>query len=283
MRKHTFHHDGFTHTCRVYPWKNVDIRPMHFGARVPWKTFPDVEEELPGMPVLEFKVRCQRKHHKIIIWPNGKITLSAHSGRAGVQSAKVAEALGQNIRCFEVMNEWRRAIRGYADSRTALPKAMRPVLDECLDLKADRYHHKRRIHYSKRKLTLPLKERLAGMRVTIRQRLLKQMRREDAIEGLTHEYNDAFKSYLSSDYAPNLTLGVGSDVWCKRMILAGLCFSPLRFEGENYLPWKVPDRTVENGSGICMAIDAQYRVAWLVIERVSKRRWKVVEVYSRER
>ena len=121
------------------------------------------------------------------------------------------------------------------------------------------------------------------MKRTLRKRLLEQMRRADAVEGFTHEYEKAFTSYLSSDYPSMFTVGVGPNAWCKKMILAGLAFSPLRFEGENYLPWKVPDRTIENGSGICMAIDVQYRVAWLVIERVSKRRWKVVEVYSRER
>lgn len=53
-----------------------------------------------------FRVRCMGKLHKIIIWPDGAVTLTAHLGKVCKQRDEVYSWAGSSISCREVLDNW---------------------------------------------------------------------------------------------------------------------------------------------------------------------------------
>ena len=53
-----------------------------------------------------FRVRCMGKLHKIIIWPDGAVTLTAHLGKVCKQRDEVYSWAGKDISCRDFLEHW---------------------------------------------------------------------------------------------------------------------------------------------------------------------------------
>jgi hypothetical protein len=278
MKKHTFHYDGITRTCRVYPYGRNKLD--RFSTFIPANHFPDVEEAVPRMPVMAFKVRCQRRHHKIIIWPNGRITLAAHIGRSSMQAAKVAEVLGQKIRCFEVIRLWRKALAGYGDCKKDLPKPMQDLVDSCRIISGHRGRQQ------DRRSPLSTRDRAYQLRCRMRKNLLTELEEENPISSQHLRY--VLNGWNTSDgVKAQFNIKRSLEEWSKEMIPAGLAYHPLRFHEKDgrilrLIPFHVAPSTIALGTGpcLCWSEHAGAGVVWAWIERNGKRDWKVLSVDS---
>ena len=278
MKRHRFHHDGLSQEATIYPCRALARQGMaglYFETWVPFQSFPDCEEEIPGMPVMSFKVRCQRRHHKILIWPNGRITLTAHSGKRGKQAAKVAEMMGQDIRCFDILKHWRNCLRGYTSEKKHLPKDMHPVLERCEEL----YGHRRR---NKRDWQPHTRDQKCDEEPFIKRAdEIRKRRMTEAVEAWYSELqpltpSDTRGYRLFTHAAKWGTMGEIAErkVWSRTMFSSGIAQSVLLWQGDVVCPVSVPPSTIEDGAGPCLAWLPNGERRWVRIVR-SKIGWTV--------
>ena len=278
MKRHRFHHDGLSQEATIYPRLSLarqGLDGLYFETWVPRQSFPDCLEEIPGMPVMSFKVRCQRRHHKILIWPNGRITLTAHMGKQGKCAAKVAEMMGQDIRCFDILKHWRECLRGYNGERKYLPKNMHPVLDACGEVRGKR----RRLKLGYRPHT---RDQKCDEEPFIKR--ADEIRRRRMFEAVAAWYSgreplkttDTRGYRLFTHAAKWSTMGEIAErkTWSRTMFSSGIARSTLLWQGCVICPISVPPSTMEDGAGPCLAWLPDDTRRWVRIVR-SETGWTV--------
>jgi hypothetical protein len=280
MKRHRFHHDGLSQEATIYPreaLRNQGLAGGYFETWVPWQAFPDCPEEIPGMPVMSFKVRCQRRHHKILIWPNGRITLTAHLGKQGTQAAKVAEMMGQDIRCFEILKNWRSCISGYSSMRKHLPKDLHPVLDRCIEVRVTRRHGKRDWRPHTRDQKCEEETFLKRADRVRKQRML------GAVEAWYSERQplsttdaQGYRRFTNAAKWDSMGEIANRKTWSRTMFSSGIAQSTLLWEGFVICPVSVPPSTLEDGAGPCLAWLPNEERVWIRIVKIIDR-WAVDE------
>jgi len=274
-KNHIFHSEGFTRRVKVVPRVSLREKGAHwynFQTCLPTKVVDDLGGYGDRMPVVVCKVRCQRHKHKIIVWPNGRITLAAHSGKRAVQAAKVAEALGQTVRCFEVMKLWQHAIStpyDSADAKKQLPKELQALVKPIHKLVAGRGANHRNV-VQRSPLATQISSRRRGLIYALIQSSRNSWVQRRELESILVNSG----SYQQQDQIQS-SINVGD--WGKMMLKAGIAQSNLEFEGKKYFPISIPPNVSERGVGwcLCQGGDARY---WLWIERVAAKKWTVVRV-----
>lgn len=227
-----------------------------FQHRIPSEIFPDMEETVPGMPILEVKVRCCRKHHRLLLWPNGRLTMAAHQGKKAKQAMKVAQAMGQKYRCVEVLEAYARVCKGrdYGLDRKILPVPLLKAADAAYNMRSIRRSRRIRNDYD----TKSLSDRLH----TQREKLLAA-----ASQRVTQ--HDEFKRYRCR-LTGSHTIQQRGNVWFNRALLSGIIHSDLSRDGLRFYPTLIPDHVIRAGCGYVPARDQDLKEYWIFIERTAE-------------
>ena len=189
-----------------------------------------------------FTVRCQRRKHKIIIWPSGAVTLKAHSSRKAKTAALTCEALGQDVRCLHILRSWRNACSGNRSARIELPAALRTLSDEANKLRHARQWMQRGHRYqSEEEKAGHWKNQPRPDHPEVVDHFLRRSSefRKQVIENRFETlFRDHWETRESKDAAREIRHGftygnmirstIGKDVWSKEMIRSGLLMSDLR-------------------------------------------------------
>ena len=284
MKYHTFKYDGLEGRVRVLPRNAMverGIDNLYFSTHVPRNSFPDVHEEVPGLSVMSFKVRCQRRHHKILVWPNGRMTLTAHMGKQGKQAAKVAEMMGQCIRCFDVLTAWREALNHRVEC-SSLPKPLQPVLMSVFTVKNSR----RMREYQERKADAPVpfskrinSTRKSRLTACIDQWFESGVSRTPEIEARRTAFREVFL------YGSAITSNVSHESWSRLALCSGIAQSRLLLRNQVVLATVIPPDVPKNGRGwVLVRGDLGKRgftADWVYIEQTGSRlkssAWKIDE------
>ena len=272
-RHKTYYCEGFSHTVR-----KVSVAEKHaIRGRAYALSFQSAGRyigDVPEIPMV-IRVRCQRHKHKIILWPDGNLTLASHAGGTGMQAAKVAEMMGQTIRCFDVIKAWRECMAGEA-SRKHLPKELQPVSDVLVQLRKSRRAYCRRS--SDEPLRIPFSKRIREAKQGAVERAMGRMNEGTRGSIPWNNFSRAFRYYGKID--ANLP-GVddnrlANDEWLATMFPSGIGLSDLEISGKRFFPVSVPKKTIIDEEGWCLAHDEG--LVWLWIERVGPKEWKAIRV-----
>ncbi len=230
-----------------------------FQANIPHRLFPDVGEQVPGMPVAEWKVRCCRKHHRIILWPNGRLTLAAHQGKRAKQAMKVGQAMGQKYRCAEILKTYREVCSGKAwnnSYRSILPRGLADIAEAAARMSGPRY--KLQNH--------GVCERTMKARA--------QERRTKLIEGVISDvtgtpsiWNSPMQGKIGGGH---VRFHESEGPWFKRVFLSGMLQSSLSKHGKKFFPTMVPEHVIEVGYGYIGCLDEKGKPHWVMVDRVGE-------------
>ena len=252
-----------------------------FQTSVPYYAFPDKSLDFgkPGMPILQTSVRCCRKHHKIVVWPDGRITLTAHQGKRNQRAMKVARAMGQKYRCMDVLENYRLVCEGsYLADRKALPKELREIADKCYEI---RQRRSRVCQSSRFPRTYDLSERMESRRRAIIKEYKERMTDGDySMYSPLRNIEDGRCEHRSRHYNKR---------WFRKALLSGILGSTLVRDGISFFPTIIPDHVLEAGHGYIPANDSKGKPYWVLIERVEehnnlrkgkKPKWEVSSFYQ---
>lgn len=258
MNKFQFTHEpsGLSRTIRVLPRnqaKGFGLSHFHYQWAVPCDAFPDVEEEKPGMPVLEVKVRCCRKHHRILLWPDGRLTLADHQGKRAKKAMDVGRAMGMKYRCADVMNAYIDVCRGRWDAdKSVLPA---PLLKAAYKAKAFGDNRKQYRYSLERKCLVP------SLRSRAEERRLKVWRNsQEAVFGPGSQVTNRFFSRFVNSVQH-------CDDWFVRALSSGILASNLSIGGNDFFPNLIPPNVLVDGIGFLPATDQNGGKWWIEIHR----------------
>ncbi len=253
-----------------------------FQTSVPYYAFPDKSLDFgkPGMPILQTSVRCCRKHHKIVVWPDGRLTLTAHRGKRAQKAMKVARAMGQKYRCMDVLENYRLVCEGsYLADRKALPKELREIADQCYQIRERRNRVSQSSRFTR---TLTLSERMRDRRDSMTKAYIKTLTDQD------HSY--ACPLWNISTGRASQWQRHQNKLWFRKALLSGILGSKLSRDGINFFPTIIPDHVLDAGYGYIPANDSKGNPYWIMIERTGeqfgnshrgmKPKWEVSSFYQ---
>ena len=234
----------------------------NFQNRIPLELFPSKQSEvtqIPGMSVAQFKVRCCRKHHRIILWPNGRLTLAAHQGKRARQAMKVGRAMGHKYRCAEVLEAYRRVCTGscWGEHRKILPVELLKIAEAAYNMR----HSRIRNHSSN------LNDD------TMEQRA--QARKVKLIEAVVNEVTgqpNLWRSPMSGKVGGgHVRFHESERPWFKRVFLSGMLQSNLSMDGKKFFPTLVPEHVIRTGFGYVGGLDEKGNPYWVMLDRVGEK------------
>lgn len=95
----------------------------------------------PGGPIVA-KVRCCGELHEVWLSRGGQVQLRSHHGKRKKEAMFATDAIGYEVRCLEVLRQWKEAIEQPCDERQSLPKGFRMASIRVEYLKARRQSRK---------------------------------------------------------------------------------------------------------------------------------------------
>jgi hypothetical protein len=210
-----------------------------------------------NMPVLEMQVNCCRKRHKIILWPNGRLTLASHQGKRARQTMAVAQAMGQKYRCAEILEAYRTvcAGRGWGEHRKSLPVQLRLIAEAAHKMQSGRYRHR-------------WKESVDSL--AHRQADRKSKMINDKVEEVTGERSIHMSPLRGMIDRTSVRFHEKESAWFKRAFLSGILRSELFMDGQKFFPMLIPEHVVRQGFGYVAAYNQKGEPYWIMIERSSE-------------
>lgn len=231
-----------------------------FQANIPHRLFPDIGEQVPGMPVAEWKVNCCRKRHRIILWPNGQLTLASHQGKRARQAMKVAQAMGQKYRCVEVLETYRKVCRGQAwgsaDTKL-LPKDLLDIAQAANRMSSSRYHARRHI------MPQTMKDRASVRRTKLIEGVIGD------VTGTPNIWNSPMRGKIGGQF---VRFHESEGPWFKRVFLSGMLQSELTMHDKKFFPTMVPQHVIDAGYGYIGCLDEKGKPYWVMVDRVAEER-----------
>ena len=230
-----------------------------FQSNIPHRLFPDIEEQVPGKPVAEWRVNCCRKSHKIILWPNGRLTLASHQGKRARQAMKVAQAMGQKYRCAEILETYREVCSGKAwggGYRTILPGKLADIAEAACRMSSPRFRQRMPTDRS-----LDLKGRAQARKVKMIEDLIGE------VTGIASVWNSPMRGKIGGGF---VRFHESEGPWFKRVFQSLMLKSELSKDGKRFLPTMVPDHVIDAGYGYIGCLDAFGKPHWVMVDRIGE-------------
>ena len=233
--------------------RELGLGYQSFQHSIPYELFPDVKETVPGMPILEVKVRCCRKHHRLLLWPDGRLTMAAHQGKKARQAMKVAQAMGQKYRCVEVLEAYRGVCEGrtYGIDKKVIPQPLLKIAERCYAMKSNRRWLQRE---DKTDIMVRLEAQREKLRAAASQRVT------------LHDEYQRYRCRFTNSHGVSQKHGV----WFKKALLSGIIHSDLSKDGLRFYPTLIPDHIIRAGCGYIPARDQDFNEYWIFVERTAE-------------
>ena len=290
MKRVTFRHEasGLERTLSMRDngaLQNGGHRLSYFQSEFPrhsWE-FGDKFDEVSQ--TLEVKVRCCRKHHRIILWPNGRLTLAAHQGKKARQTMQVARALGQTYRCVEILKAWRIVMDGPSWQSDEARKILPAELKKAADLAKAVRQNRRSTRYRMAPSHPPSTNDRYNRRLRHHKKIMSSKGEE------VFGRSDWRSSGIGKVFKKNAQTGRHTfifaheqDEWWRNGIVSGILSSKLRLGDRKFFPIFIPNHVIAKGSGWIPAINCRYKQVWIEIQKTDERihrnkeryYWKVV-------